>query len=255
MDISTHSTKNLDLFKAICLVPLDSSPFFSTISRRIFLGHTSRSIGRKSQKTHQHIPPDMFHPNIYTRCVPPDTNDQNKSFVLPTGYVPTNQPTGHPEERILRAPSSHFFSSDWRLGTHGNLDLFVRGELGGLEDLRHKDTRWVESVYMRIYIYIYAYDIWYIRYIHVWKYIHMHMQILCFICISLSLFFQYLYIYICMCIMLYTLQIFLMSVAESWVWIIRNFWNVYFLMYIIYEYISWVNYDIFVHIWEAPLGF
>ena len=72
--ISTHSTKNLDLFKAICCVPWDSSPFFPTISRRIFLGHTLRSIGRKSQKTHQHkstryVPPQYF----FTRYVPPDT--------------------------------------------------------------------------------------------------------------------------------------------------------------------------------------
>lgn len=127
------------------------------------------------------------------------------------------------------------------------------GGIGRFKTQRHK----VGGIGVYAYIYIYAYDIWYIRYIHVWKYIHMHMQILCFICISLSLsFFNIcIYIYICMCIMLYTLQIFLMSVAESWVWIIRNFWNVYFLMYIIYEYISWVNYDIFVHIWEAPLGF
>ena len=104
--------KNLDLFKVIYFVPRDSSPFFSTILRRIFLGHTLRSIQSQIPKntstySTRYFPP----PYLYQICSARYQNHQKHILCFThRRYVPPQ--TGHPEERILRAPSSHFFSSD-----------------------------------------------------------------------------------------------------------------------------------------------
>ena len=165
MDISTHSTKNLDLFKVIYFVPWDSSPCFSTILRRIFLGHTLRSIQSQIPKntstySTRYFPP----PYLYQICSARYLYHQKHILCFThRRYVP-------PQTGLSRG--THFASSVipfflvW-LKTWDPWKPGVFNEGVGVEDLRHKDL---------------------VGEIHVWKYLHMHMLMLClFASLSLSL--------------------------------------------------------------------
>ena len=83
-DISTHSTKNLDLFKVIYLVPWDSSPFVSTILRRIFFGSLFKpSILIKANQKKKGTS-NIFHHN---QILPPGIYVPPPFGYLPLGYV------------------------------------------------------------------------------------------------------------------------------------------------------------------------